>query len=117
MNMPNAPSPLCLSYSEGEIDSLEHALLKCSTIRPGAELLLEALKSEIPDITLERIRYLDFQTEDLLAPTYLTAATVATLELKIQCQESLLAISTCECGAKYPDAEEVKIQVGCLEGS
>ena len=37
-------------------------------------LLYEALKSEIPDITLERIRYLDFQSEDLLAPTYLTAA-------------------------------------------
>ena len=76
MNMPNAPSPLCLSCSEGDIDSLEHALLKCSTIRSGAELLLEALKSEIPDMTLERIKYLDFQSEDLLAPTYLTAATL-----------------------------------------
>ena len=29
MKMSNAPSPLCLSCSEGEIDSLEHALLKC----------------------------------------------------------------------------------------
>ena len=76
MNMPNAPSPLCLSCSEGEIDSLEHALLKCSTIKSGAEFLLEALKSEIPDMTLERIKYLDFQSEDLLAPTYLTAATL-----------------------------------------
>ena len=76
MEMPNAPSPLCLSCSEGEIDSLEHALLKCSTIRPGTEFLLEALKSEIPDITLKHIRYLDFQSEDLLAPTYLTAATL-----------------------------------------
>ena len=76
---PKLICPLCLSCSEGEIDSLEHALLKCSTIRPGAELLLEALKSEIPDITLERIRYLDFQTEDLLAPTYLTAATLLQL--------------------------------------
>ena len=76
MNMPNAPSPLCLSCSEGEIDSLKHALLKSSTIKSGAEFLLEALKSEIPDMTLERLKYLDFQSEDLLAPTYLTAATL-----------------------------------------
>ena len=76
MEMPNAPSPLCLSCSKGEIDSLKHALLKCSTIRPATEFLLEALKSEIPDITLESIRYLDFQSEDLLAPTYLTEATL-----------------------------------------
>ena len=79
MNMPNAPSPLCLSCSEGEIDSLEHALLKCSTIRTGGEFLLEALKSAIPDMTMERIRYLDFQCDDLLAPTYLTAATLLQL--------------------------------------
>ena len=79
MNMSNAPSPLCISCSEGEIDSLEHALLKCSTIRPGAEFLLEALKSAIPDMTMERIRYLDFQCDDLLAPTYLTAATLLQL--------------------------------------
>ena len=77
MNMPNAPSPLCLSCSEGEIDSLEHALLKCSTIRPGAELLLDAIKSAIPNMTMERI--IDFQCDDLLAPNYLTAATLLQL--------------------------------------
>ena len=63
-----------MSYSEGEIDSLKHALLKRSTIRPGAELLLEALKSEIPDMTLEAIRY---QSEDILAPMYFTIPTLS----------------------------------------
>ena len=47
------------------MDDIEHALLRCSKIKPGADFLLETLKSEIPDFTLERIKYLDFRSEDL----------------------------------------------------
>ena len=79
MNMPNASSPLCVQCTSGEVDDIEHALLRCSKIKPGADFLLEILKSEIPDLTLERIKYLDFRSEDLLVPTYLTAATLSQL--------------------------------------
>ena len=57
----------------------EHALLRLGKINPGADFLLETLKSEIPDLTLERIKYLDFRSEDLLVPTYLTVATLSQL--------------------------------------
>ena len=54
--------------------------LGCDKIKPGADFLLETLKFEIPDLTLERIKYLvDFRCEDLLVPTYLTAATLSQL--------------------------------------
>ena len=69
MNMPNAPSPLCVQCTAGELDGIEHALLRCNKIKPGADFLLETLKSEIPDLTFERIKYLDFRCEDLLVPT------------------------------------------------
>ena len=66
--MPNAPSPLCVQCTAGEVDDIEHALLKCSK----SLFLLETLKSEIPDLTFEHKKYLDFRCEDLLVPTYLT---------------------------------------------
>ena len=79
MNMPNAPSPQCVQCTAGKLDDVEHALLRCNKIKSGADFLLETLRSEIPDITFERIKYLDFRTEDLLVPTYLTAATLSQL--------------------------------------
>ena len=79
MNMPNASSPLCVQCTAGELDDIEHALLRCNKIKPVADLLLKTLKSEIPDLTLDRIKYLDFRSEDLLVPTYLTAATLSQL--------------------------------------
>ena len=69
----------------GEVDGIEHALLKCSKIKPGADFLLETLKSVIPDLTTERIMYLDFRCEDLLVPTYLTAATLSQLWISRYC--------------------------------
>ena len=85
MNMPNAPSPLCVQCTAGELDGIEHALLRCNKIKPGADFLLETLKSEIPDLTFERIKYLDFRCEDLLVPTYLTAATLSQLWISRYC--------------------------------
>ena len=85
MNMPNASSPLCVQCTEGELDDVEHALLRCKKIKPGADFLLETLRSEIPDLTFERIKYLDFRTEDLLVPTYLTAATLSQLWISRLC--------------------------------
>ena len=57
----------------GEVDDIEHALPRCSKAKSGADYLLETLKSEIPDFTLEHIKYLDFRSKDLLIPTYLTS--------------------------------------------
>ena len=88
MKMPNASSPLCVQCTAGKLDDIEHALLRCSKIKPGAEFLLKTLKSEIPDLTLERIKYLDFRTEDLLVPTYLTAATLSQLWISRICSRS-----------------------------
>ena len=67
------------------MDDIEHALLRCNKIKPGADLLLKSLKSEIPDLTLDRIKYLDFRSEDLLVPTYLTAATLSQLWISRFC--------------------------------
>ena len=69
----------------GELDDIEHALLRCKKIKPGADFLLETLRSEIPDLTFDRIKYLDFRTEDLLVPTYLTAATLSQLWISRLC--------------------------------
>ena len=85
MNMPNASSPICVQCIGGELDDVEHALLRCKKIKPGADFLLETLRSEIPDLTFERIKYLDFRTEDLLVPTYLTAATLSQLWISRLC--------------------------------
>ena len=89
MNMPNAPLPLCVQCTEGKLDDIEHALLRCNKIKPGADFLLETLKSEIPDITFERIKYLDFRSEDLLVPTYLTTATLSQLWSSRSCTRNL----------------------------
>ena len=77
----NSPSILecAVQCTAGELDDIEHALLRCNKIKPVADLLLKILKSEIPDLTLDRIKYLDFRSEDLLVPTYLTAATLSQL--------------------------------------
>ena len=97
MNKPFASSPLCVQCTAGEEDDIEYALLRCSKIKPGADFLLETLKSEIPDFTLERIKYLDFRSEDLLVPTYLTARDiVATLEFQNLHKELFLAICSCK---------------------
>ena len=85
MNMPNASSPLCVQCTAGELDDIEHALLRCNKIKPGVDFLLKALKTEIPDLTLDRIKYLDFRSEDLLVPTYLTAATLSQLWISRFC--------------------------------
>ena len=61
------------------------ASINCNKIKPGADFLLETLKSEIPDLTIERIMYLDFRCEDLLVPTYLTAATLSQLWISRFC--------------------------------
>ena len=52
----------------------EHALLTCSYIRVGSENLLLALQQEDPTMTLERIKFLDFRSEDLYPMTFLTAS-------------------------------------------
>ena len=62
-------------------------------IRPGADFLLETLKSEIPDLTIERIMYLDFRCEDLLVPTYLTAATLSQLWISRFCTRNFSWLS------------------------
>ena len=85
MSTPNAPPPLCVQCTAGELDDVEHALLRCNKIKPVADLLLKTLKSEIPDLTLDRIKYLDFRSEDLLVPTYLTAATLSQLWISRLC--------------------------------
>ena len=115
MNKPIASSPLCVQCTAGEVDDIEHALLRCSKIKPGADFLLETLKSEIPDFTLERIKYLDFRSEDLLIPTYLTARDiVATLEFQILRKELLLAICSCKCGTEHFDAEKLTLAASKL---
>ena len=97
------------------MDDIEHALLRCSKIKPGADFLLETLKSEIPDFTLERIKYLDFRSKDLLIPTYLTARDiVATLEFQILHKELLLAICSCICGTENFDAEKLTLAASKL---
>ena len=115
MNMPNASSPLCVQCTAGQVDDIEHALLRCSKIKPGADFLLETLKLEIPDFTLERIKYLDFRSEDLLIPTYLTARDiVATLEFQILHKELLLAICSCKCGTEHFDAKKLTLAASKL---
>ena len=58
-------------------------IIRYCKIKPRADFSLETLKLEIPDLTLECIKYLDFRSEDLLIPTYITARDiVATLDSK-----------------------------------
>ena len=74
MNRPGVPSAVCTLCEENAEDNSEHALLTCSYIRVGAENLLLALQHKDPTMTLERIRFLDFRSEDLYPMTFLTAS-------------------------------------------
>ena len=65
------------------MDDIEHALLRCNKIKPGADFLLETLTSEIPDLTLERIKYLDFRCEHFGPSLLNSSETVATQDLQI----------------------------------
>ena len=81
MNLPGVPSAVCTLCSDNEEDNSEHALLTCSHIKVGADNLLLALKQEIPDMTLERIKFLDFRSEDPYPMTFLTASILEQLWL------------------------------------
>ena len=81
MNLPGVSSAVCTLCLDNEEDNSEHALLTCSYIKVGADNLLLALKQEIPDITLERIKFLDFRSEDLYPMTFLTASILEQLWL------------------------------------
>ena len=74
MNLPGVPSVVCTLWEENAEDNSEHALLTCSYIRVGSENLLLALQQEDPTMTLERIKFLDFRSEDLNPMTFLTAS-------------------------------------------
>ena len=74
MNLPGVPSAVCTLCEVNAEDSSEHALLTCSYIRVGSENLLLALQHEDPTMTLERIKFLDFRSEDLYPMTFLTAS-------------------------------------------
>ena len=74
MNLPGVPSAVCTLCDGNAADTSEHALLTCSYIRVGSENLLLALQQEDPTMTLERIKFLDFRSEDLYPMTFLTAS-------------------------------------------
>ena len=74
MNLPGVTSAVCTLCEINEEDNSEHALLTCSYIRVGAENPLLALQQEDPTMTLERIKFLDFRSEDLYPMTFLTAS-------------------------------------------
>ena len=74
MSLPGVPSAVCTLCLDNEEDNSEHALLTCSYFKVGADNLLLALQQEIPDMTLERIKFLDFRTEDPYPMPFLTAS-------------------------------------------
>ena len=74
MNLPGVPSAVCTLCDGNAEDTSEHALLTCSYIRVGSENLLLALQHEDPTMTLERIKFLDFRSEDLYPMTFLTVS-------------------------------------------
>ena len=76
MNLSGVPSAVYTLCEVNAEDSSEHALLTCSyiRIRIRAENLLLALQHEDPTMTLERIKFLDFRSEDLYPMTFLTAS-------------------------------------------
>merc|ERR1712013_427043 len=74
MNLPGVPSAVCTLCDGNAADTSEHALITCSYIRVGSETLLLALQQEDPTMTLERIKFLDFRSEDLYPMTFLTAS-------------------------------------------
>ena len=73
MKLPGVPSAVCTLCDDNEEDDARHALLTCSFVKVGAENLLLALKHVDPTMTLERIKFLDFRSEDLYPLTFLTA--------------------------------------------
>ena len=79
MSLPGVPSAVCTLCLDNEEDNSEHALLTCSYIKVGADNLLLALQQEIPDMTLERIKFLDFRSDDLYPLTFLTATVLEQL--------------------------------------
>ena len=81
MNLPGFSSAVCTLCLDNEEDNSEHALLTCSYIKVGADNLLLALRQEIPDMTLERIKFLDFRSDDLYPVTFLTATVLEQLWL------------------------------------
>ena len=81
MNLPGFSSSVCTLCLDNEEDNSEHALLTCSFIKVGADNLLLALQQEIPDMTLERIKFLDFRSDDLYPVTFLTATVLEQLWL------------------------------------
>ena len=74
MNLPGVPPSVCTLCEENAEDNCERALLTCFYIRVGVENLLLALQHEDPTVTLERIKFLDFSSEDLYSMTFLTAS-------------------------------------------
>ena len=79
MNLPGVPSAVCTQCEVNAVDNSEHALLTCSYIRVGSENLLLALQHEDPTMTLERIKFLDFRSDDLYPVTFLTATVLEQL--------------------------------------
>ena len=74
MNLPGVPSAVCTLCEENEEDNSEHALLTCSYIKVGAENLLLALQHKDPNMTMKRIKFLHFRSEDLHPMPFLTAS-------------------------------------------
>ena len=81
MKLPGVPSAVCTLCEDNEEDDARHALLTCSFVKVGAENLLLALKHVDPTMTLERIKFLDFRSEDLYPTTFLTASILEQLWL------------------------------------
>ena len=78
MILPGVPTAVCTLCEENAEDISEHALLTCY-IRVGAENLLLALQHQDPTMTLERIKFLDFRSEDLYPMIFLTASILVQL--------------------------------------
>ena len=91
MNLPGVPSAVCTLCDGNAEDTSEHALLTCSYIRVGSENLLLALQQEDPTMTLERIKFLDFRSEDLYPMTFLTAS------ILVQLWTSRMEMKRCAC--------------------
>ena len=81
MKLPGVPSAVCTLCDDNEEDDARHALLTCSFVKVGAENLLLALKHVDPTMTLERIKFLDFRSDDLYPVTFLTATVLEQLWL------------------------------------
>ena len=62
---------MCLGTEE---DDSDHTLLTRNFIKVNADNLLLALQQEIPAMTLERIKFLDFRSEDVYPMIFLTAS-------------------------------------------